>query len=236
MFNWTEHKEELDRKGFSLIKSIFSQDERYKLKRLLEDEKKVFAIRQLVKKHPEILELIFTNNKFKRLYSSICDEGYFLSKAIYFNKPKRSNWFVNYHQDISISAKEKVFSKNFSQWTKKHGQFGVVAPKEILENTVTFRIHLDQTDETNGALTVIPKTHQKGVIRIDRNFDKSDFGNDVLCNVDEGGVMLMKPLLLHASQKSVSEFDRRVIHLEFCNQDIPMGWLEQHNLRKFLSF
>ena len=39
--------------------------------------------------------------------------------------------------------------------------------------------------------------------------------------------MLMKPLLLHSSNKSISQNDRRVIHLEFCNKDIPMEWLEK---------
>ena len=47
------------------------------------------------------------------------------------------------------------------------------------------------------------------------------------CVVNKGGVMLMNPLLMHASSKSISEKDRRVIHLEFCNQEIPMGWLEK---------
>ena len=42
--------------------------------------------------------------------------------------------------------------------------------------------------------------------------------------------MLMKPLLLHASSKSISEYDRRVIHLEFSKQEIPMGWLEKKNI------
>jgi len=42
--------------------------------------------------------------------------------------------------------------------------------------------------------------------------------------------MLMKPLLLHASQKSISENDRRVIHLEFSNQEIPMEWLEKKEI------
>lgn len=42
--------------------------------------------------------------------------------------------------------------------------------------------------------------------------------------------MLMKPLLLHSSQKSISENDRRVIHIEFCNQEIPMEWLEKRKI------
>ena len=32
------------------------------------------------------------------------------------------------------------------------------------------------------------------------------------------------------SAKSVTTEDRRVIHLEFCNEDIPMGWLEKRRI------
>jgi len=51
-----------------------------------------------------------------------------------------------------------------------------------------------------------------------------------VCNIETGGVMLMKPLILHASHRSISENDRRVIHVEFCNKEIPMKWLEKRRI------
>jgi ectoine hydroxylase-related dioxygenase (phytanoyl-CoA dioxygenase family) len=36
---------------------------------------------------------------------------------------------------------------------------------DILENIYTIRIHLDDTDENNGALKVVPKSHAKGIYR-----------------------------------------------------------------------
>lgn len=218
------HKEELLENGFTITESLFSDDEIKKLSTLI-DDKRVIAIRQLANKHPKVIGVLFENKKFKELYSTICKD-YFLCKAIYFNKPKNSNWFVNYHQDISISVRKKESTDGYSKWTFKDNQFGVVPPKHILENIVTFRIHLDKTDSTNGALSVIPNSHNKGLIRIDETFSSSN-KKDELCNVEKGAVMLMKPLLLHASKKSTSDYDRRVIHLEFSNCDIPMGWLEK---------
>lgn len=188
---------------------------------------KSFAVRQLVEKCPEILNLIFQNKVFKELYSDLCGMEYFLTKAIFFNKPKMSNWFVSYHQDLSISVKNKSNEEGFQNWTVKDNQLGVIPPKQILNNTVTMRIHLDRTDESNGALKVIPKSHSKGIIRIDESFKINNYEKEFLCEVEEGGVMIMKPLLLHASERSVSNFDRRVIHLEFCNTDVPMEWLEK---------
>lgn len=224
------HKKELEEQGFSITKSIFSNQELGAIISEINDSSKKHAIRQLINLKPKIQELIFKNTNFQNLFNSVCDETYFLSKAIYFNKPSKSNWFVSYHQDLSISVAKKKETENFTNWTNKNGQLGVIPPKKVLEKTVTFRIHLDHTDDTNGALKIITKSHQKGIIRVDENFEKSNFGKEILCNVEKGGVMLMKPLLLHSSQKSISDNDRRVIHLEFCNQDIPMQWLEKRKI------
>ena len=42
----------------------------------------------------------------------------------------------------------------------------------------------------------------------------------------------MKPLSLHASSKSQNESHRRVIHLEFNNQELPeeLDWLEREEV------
>lgn len=230
MSQYLKNKEELESNGFSITGAIFTQDEMNSLIQLIEDCSSDFSIRQLVNQVPEIQEIIFRNESFQELFQSICDKDYFLSKAIYFNKPSKSNWFVGYHQDMSISVNQRIEDENYTNWTLKKDQLGVIPPIDILKSMVTFRIHLDDTNETNGALRVIRKSHQKGIIRIDESFDQSTLGEEVTCNVNKGEVMLMKPLLLHASSKSISENDRRVIHLEFSNQEIPMGWLEKKEI------
>jgi len=230
MNNFNQHKSELDKKGFSIVKSIFNEVELTTLVKLIEANNFDFSERQLVHRFPEILEIIFKNEVFKELYNTICNTSYFLSKAIYFNKPSKSNWFVSYHQDLSISVKDKKETAGFSNWTQKKGQLGVIPPLHILEATITFRIHLDETNLENGGLKVISESHNKGIIRIDENFKRSQFGKEVVCNIETGGVMLMKPLILHASHRSISENDRRVIHVEFCNKEIPMKWLEKRRI------
>ena len=224
---FNQSKIELEENGFSIIENIFDDIELNKIIQFINDNNFDFSERQLLNRFPKLQKNIFKNDNFKKLFNSICDENYFLSKAIYFNKPSKSNWFVSYHQDLSISVKSRIKDKNYKNWTNKKGQLGVIPPLSILENTITFRIHLDKTDETNGVLRVISNSHKKGIFRIDNNFIASKEGKEIICNIDKGGVMLMKPLLLHSSQKSVSENDRRVLHLEFCNKDIPMEWLEK---------
>ena len=46
--------------------------------------------------------------------------------------------------------------------------------------------------------------HIKEIIRVDASFDKNSYGEAILCKLEKGGVMLMKPLLLHVLNKELS--------------------------------
>ncbi|MFN5417519.1 MAG: phytanoyl-CoA dioxygenase family protein, partial [Flavobacteriia bacterium] len=81
--------------------------------------------------------------------------------------------------------------------------------------------------EYNGALKVIPNSHSTGIYRpeaIDWSKEKEE-----ICSVKKGGVMLMKPLLLHSSNRSTTNKKRRVIHIEFSNQELAseLQWAER---------
>ena len=233
--NTIHPKDILKEQGYAVLNELYSTTEVQKLSACINEAsednqaflrtKDVFAIRQLLKHIPELKKLVF-NEKLSSLLSSIYGATYFLTKAIYFDKPPTSNWFVPYHQDISISVNEKRELTGYKNWTFKKGQYGVEPPLHILENCTTIRIHLDDTSLQNGALRVIPKSHTKGILRTDqKNWDTT---TEHICDVKEGGAMLMKPLTLHASNRTTNGKQRRVIHLEFCNQmlDKPLKWLE----------
>lgn len=154
-------------------------------------------------------------------------ENYFTVKSIYFDKPEKSNWYVAYHQDLTISVDKKAELKNFGPWTSKQNQFAVQPPLDILENIFTIRIHLDDTDENNGALKVVPTSHAKGIYRpetINWNVETEN-----ICSVGKGGIMVMKPLLLHSSIRTTNGKKRRVIHIEFSDKELPneLSWSEK---------
>lgn len=225
--------------GFDIIEDVFNQKEIDTILNCLEQADKtnptfrktndLFAIRQLLKELPELHALIFTD-KFKSLVKKLFGEDYFVVKAIYFDKPAQSNWFVAYHQDLTISVDKRLDIPQFSGWTVKHQQFSVQPPLLTLENINTIRIHLDDTDEQNGALNVLTSSHKKGIYRPETiNWENE---SPISCPVKKGGLMLMKPLLLHASSRTTNNQRRRVIHLEFSNQNLPnqLQWAEQHLL------
>jgi ectoine hydroxylase-related dioxygenase (phytanoyl-CoA dioxygenase family) len=172
--------------------------------------------------------LIF-NDAVKIIIREIFGENYVAVKSIYFDKPETSNWYVAYHQDLTISVDKKLELENFGPWTTKQNQFAVRPPLDILENIYTIRIHLDDTDEHNGALKVIPGSHAKGIYRpetIDWTMEIEE-----ICKVEKGGIMIMKPLLLHGSNRTTNAKQRRVIHIEFSDRELPaeLNWSEKMN-------
>lgn len=184
----------------------------------------LFAIRQFLKELPATKEFIFNKTLLNIIRQM--GNGYFVAKAIYFDKPEQSNWFVAWHQDLTISVNQKTDTPGFGPWTVKQDQYAVQPPLSVLENNFTIRIHLDDTDENNGALKVIPGSHLKGVYRpetIDWTKETA-----ISCDVKMGGIMVMRPLLLHASSRSTNHNKRRVIHIEFsCNHlPAPLQWAE----------
>jgi ectoine hydroxylase-related dioxygenase (phytanoyl-CoA dioxygenase family) len=236
--NLEKHKNNILENGFTIFRDIFSEEDIDKIsdhiqnidtsKETFRKSEDLFAIRQFLKEIPGINELIF-NDKIKAIIKEIFGEKYFVVKSIYFDKPEKSNWYVAYHQDLTISVDKKLQLENFGPWTTKQNQFAVQPPLNILENIFTIRIHLDDTDEHNGALKVVPKSHAKGIYRsetIDWNMETKE-----ICNVEKGGIMIMKPLLLHGSNRTTNGKKRRVIHIEFSDRELPEGlnWAERMN-------
>ncbi len=226
--------ESFRKEGYAILPNFFSEIELEEIASCLEvygedrfdeNSQHLFAIRQLLSRIPKLKTHLFNSN-LKGLLSTYYDKLPVLTKAIYFDKPSASNWFVAYHQDLSISVKDKFDIKGYKNWTHKKSQYGVQPPLDILENILTIRIHLDDTTKGNGALKVIPKSHGKGVMRNENLGITQE--NEVICNVSRGGIMLMSPLTMHASHRTTNGKRRRVIHLEFSTQQLqsPLEWLE----------
>lgn len=233
--------QQINSDGFIVINNIYSETEIAKLICVIEKNTEnksknstfrmsddLFAIRQFLGEIPEILDIVLNDN-LKRIVKSNFGNDYFITKSIYFDKPEMSNWFVAYHQDLTISVNKKIDLENYKHWTIKQNQFAVQPPKDILEGNFTIRIHLDKTTKENGALKVVNKSHLKGICRIE-SVEIND-ETETFCEVENGGIMIMKPLLFHASNKTINNERRRVIHIEFSNQELPkeLEWNERIN-------
>ena len=143
-------------------------------------------------------------------------------RGTYFDKPKEANWKVPWHQDLTIAVRERRNIAGYGPWSIKAGIHHVQPPAFILEQILTLRLHLDSADESNGALRVKPGSHKYGRLS-PRDIESWKQQRDVIVSVAKGDVMLMRPLLLHASSAAVNPQHRRVLHFDFSSTDLPDG-------------
>ncbi|MDF1751215.1 MAG: phytanoyl-CoA dioxygenase family protein [Verrucomicrobiales bacterium] len=136
-------------------------------------------------------------------------------RSLLFDKTPQKNWPVAWHQDMTIAVAERRDVPGYGPWSVKEGVTCVQPPVEVLESMVTIRIHLDDTNADNGALKVIPGSHTRG--RILQNEIVNLIGNCEICACRAGDILLMSPLILHASSRSIVPFHRRVLHFEYAD-------------------
>ncbi|OZG74184.1 hypothetical protein BTA51_03975 [Hahella sp. CCB-MM4] len=144
-------------------------------------------------------------------------------RVILFDKTPENNWLVSWHQDKTVAVSQRFELKEWGPWSIKDNTHHVQPPASVLNQMVTFRIHLDATDESNGCLKVIPGSHQYGILTQEMTNDISKQHNPISCEADEGSILVMRPHLLHASSKAINPGHRRVLHVEYSDYRLPEG-------------
>lgn len=224
--------DEFEKNGFVVLKNILDDETvsflTEKLSKLHSAEaisrknEAIYGVRNLLNISPEIKEFS-ENETIETLAKNFLGEKAKVVRAIYFDKNSGANWKVPWHQDLTISVKEKRETEGFSAWTTKAKIRHVQPPISILEKMVTLRFHLDDADETNGALKVIPKSHTKGRLSAAEIKSIREANESAICRVKQGDCLIMRPLILHSSSAGTNPRNRRVIHLEFSASTLPNG-------------
>jgi len=187
-------------------------------------------LRNLLQELPHVASLARSQRLLNEINSAVTGVA-FPVRAILFDKTPAANWSLGWHQDLAIAVRERLDTPGFNAWSIKEGVPHVHPPEQILEQMIAARIHLDDCPAENGALMVIPGSHRAGKLdqmAIDR-WRESD--EPVVCAAQRGDVLLMRPLLLHASQPAQNPARRRVLHIEYATCDLPGGlqWYEGNN-------
>ena len=151
------------------------------------------------------------------------------TRAIYFDKSPDTNWLVPWHQDLTIALREPAEVPGFGPWSTKDGITHVQPPVALLEQMLTVRLHLDPADASNGALRVLPGSHRSGRLDAGQIQQWRERQPEFLCTASAGDVLLMRPLLLHASSRSTTDRHRRILHIEYAGFTLPEGlhWHDQ---------
>ena len=179
----------------------------------------VFARRNLLSQ--DWVQTFIGSEQVRRLIDGF-DSELIAVRAILFDKTGDANWTVPWHQDRSIAVRQRIDVDGFGPWSKKAGVVHVQPPVEILRSMITLRFGIDECDADNGPLRVIPGTH--AAILDQQAVERAvAAGKQVLCTTAPGGVVVMRPLLLHASSPAMRMAHRRVLHIEFGPAGLPGG-------------
>jgi ectoine hydroxylase-related dioxygenase (phytanoyl-CoA dioxygenase family) len=216
--------------GFALVSDAVSQQS---LRRVIDALNAVGTTngragrRNVAEEIPEVRELA-SAAALHALARQVLLSSSFVVRVLLFDKTASANWSVGWHQDTVIAVRERAEAPGFFGWSVKAGVPHVHPPAEILDKMLTLRVHLDDCGEENGPLRVIPGSHRNGRLS-DEAIADWVASPEAVCPLRAGGVLLMRPLILHASAPASAPQHRRVLHLEFAADPLPHGleWYEQ---------
>ncbi|HUR54090.1 MAG TPA: phytanoyl-CoA dioxygenase family protein [Gemmataceae bacterium] len=214
----------LDADGFSLLQGVFAADEVIAIVAewdgvcsrnasdaaiLAGEGGPAYGARDLLRLWPRVIELARSPRLLASLRDVLGPTGGVV-RALFFDKPPGHSWALPWHKDYNVAVKSHGGTGTFHKPTKKVGVPHVEAPEELLSRMVTARIHLDAMTDENGALRVVPGSQ--------RYYRASEHTPQppVSVHCSAGDVLLMRPLLTHASGHCRPETrrHRRIVHLE----------------------
>lgn len=171
----------------------------------------------------DVIRDLALNPGITSLVEQILGRGCFAVRALWFDKTSKANWTVAWHQDLTIAVQQRRDAPGFGPWTTKAGVQHVQPPVSILQDMLAVRLHIDPCDAANGPLRVLPRSHREGRIPEPDITRRRAAVGEVVCIAEHGGLLLMRPLLLHASSPATALAHRRVLHLEFSSTGLPHG-------------
>lgn len=211
---------ELDATGFALLHDVFSPES---IDRTLQEIECLSPHRSRAGvRHVLGLSPVATLARCPRLINvvrEVLGMDAIPFRATLFEKTLAANWLVVWHQDTALPLRERQELQGWGPWSVKEGITYAHAPSTALSRVLALRIHFDDSTSANGPLRVLPATHELGVLTDDQIHDLSNQITPVDCVVAQGGVVAMRPLVVHASSKSQVEMPRRVLHIEYAASD-----------------
>ncbi|HEY6766173.1 MAG TPA: phytanoyl-CoA dioxygenase family protein [Candidatus Sulfotelmatobacter sp.] len=208
--------EEIDKNGFAIHPGAIADEQ---LDRLLEDIDKQSARRSRAGiRHALALDSVASFARqpiLTEVAKAVLGPDAFPFRATMFDKSPRSNWLVVWHQDTALPFRERIDLPGWGPWSVKDGISYAHAPAVALRQVVALRVHLDESNSSNGPLRVLPETHTLSVLSDDEIHDLTERIDAIDCIVPRGGILAIRPLTVHSSSKSHSEMPRRVLHIEY---------------------
>ncbi len=202
--------------GFAIVKAVLAGTEVAELARILEtsDLDRSRAGARHLMNHPAV-SAVAADPRMLAIAARFLGETAIPYKATLFDKSPARNWLVAWHQDTALPLCEPREIPDWGPWSTKARVTYALAPASALAQVVALRLHLDDSRPDNGPLRVLPGTHALGLLTESDIARLTTEISAVDCTVPAGGVIAMRPLIVHASSKADSDLPRRVLHIEY---------------------
>lgn len=229
--------DEVAENGFALVREVVKEAEISNLISVLEalrqrDKDTSSAGVRLLLKRSAAVRKFANSESILNIAADIVGSKAKPVKAILFDKTPDANWYVTWHQDLTIAVKDKIEVAGFGPWSIKEGIPHVQPPSEVLQNIVSLRVHLDDCPPENGPIKFIAGSHSVGIMSTTDIAEWRDNHEHICCCAARGDIIVMRPLVLHSSAQSSKVDHRRVLHIEFVGSDLASGlsWAESSGL------
>jgi ectoine hydroxylase-related dioxygenase (phytanoyl-CoA dioxygenase family) len=224
----TPMQSSLERDGFEILDRAIELEVVAELRTELPSIGTQAGLRNLLASHP-IVRRVARLSSVRTAAEAVLGPRCFAVRAILFDKTRQANWKVAWHQDLTIAVRQRRCAVGFTAWSEKHGVVHVQPPVPVLERMLAVRVHLDHCHPENGPLRVLPGSHREGRLAPAAIHRWKTRVSEVHCVAEQGGLVLMRPLLLHASSVAQVASQRRVLHLEFAADDLPgnLEWFDR---------
>jgi ectoine hydroxylase-related dioxygenase (phytanoyl-CoA dioxygenase family) len=209
-------RDEVEGIGFSIIPDVISPSEVAGFLAALDVsplQRSRAGIRHALR-HSAVTELANSPNLLK-IARCVLGNAALPFQATLFDKSPASNWLVVWHQDTALPLQERRELTGWGPWSVKEGVTYAHAPATALRRVLALRVHLDDSTAQNGPLRVLPGTHKQSILTDDDIHQLATHISAVDCIVPTGGILAMRPLLVHSSSKSLGKIPRRVLHIEY---------------------
>jgi ectoine hydroxylase-related dioxygenase (phytanoyl-CoA dioxygenase family) len=210
----------VEQDGYAIVPNVFTPQEGQNLALILESSNLPHSragIRHLLSN--KAVAQMANDPRLLGIAQSILGSDAFPFKATLFDKSPDTNWLITWHQDTALPLREKHESAGWGPWSVKESIPYAHAPATALDRVVALRLHLDDSTSENGPLRVVPSTHRRGVLSDEEVEAIVSEAAPLPCLVSKGGIIVMRPLTIHASSKSQAESARRVIHIEYATPE-----------------
>jgi hypothetical protein len=178
-----------------------------------------YGARGLLVARPQ-LRLLVSELMLDRIAEDAMGCAAFPIDAVFFDKRSDANWAVPAHQDVVVPVPFSAHLAGVRTLRHRHGLTYGEPAHHVLQELVALRVHFDDAGPENGGLSIMHGSHSLGrlsgaeILQIPaESFTRYD------CRA--GDVLLMRPLAVHRSGRSVLPTHRRVLQVLYAPCD---GW------------